>query len=160
MIQKVETPAKTKDKRLQVVVEITFCTHVGWDGILVMVLTLGIAGLFVSRFCIPKGFQTYMVFALLYVLLVMKYLYSWKKMATVFTEQHGSQDGLASKWIKRVFGISIADCRGLIFGVAFDERRRLDVVFGVVVWTQCKHSFALLGRRLGGIFGLNAIFLN
>ena len=60
MIQKVETPAKTKDKRLQVVVEITFCTHVGWDGILVMVLTLGIAGLFVYiTFLYTKGFQTW-----------------------------------------------------------------------------------------------------
>ena len=49
LIDKIETPAKTKHEQQEkldveeLVVQITFCTHVGWDGILVMVLSLGIA---------------------------------------------------------------------------------------------------------------------
>ena len=45
-----ETLTKTKhgsQKQLVADVEITFCTHVGWDGMLVMMLSLAIAGLFV-----------------------------------------------------------------------------------------------------------------
>ena len=53
-----ETLTKTKhasQKQLVADVEITFCTHVGWDGVLVRVLTLGIAGLFVYiTFFIPR----------------------------------------------------------------------------------------------------------
>ena len=63
MIQKIETPAKTKHKRLeieQVVVEITFCTHVGWDGVLVILFSFGIAGLFVYITSLyTKAFQAW-----------------------------------------------------------------------------------------------------
>ena len=66
LIDKIETPAKTKHEQQEkldveeLVVQITFCTHVGWDGILVMVLSLGIAGLFVYiTFLYTKGFQAW-----------------------------------------------------------------------------------------------------
>merc|ERR1711991_696139 len=93
-------PEKKTETREQVVVdvEITFWTHVGWDGVLVMLFSLGIAGLFVYIvYLYTKKFQAwhrpgvwvFMVFAVLYVLLVVKCLWTWKKMATAFTkEQH------------------------------------------------------------------------
>ena len=93
------TLTKTKhgsQKQLVANVEITFCTHVGWDGMLVMMLSLAIAGLFVYITSLyTKGFQVwnrhgvwvFMIFALLYVLLVMKFLCGWRKLATSFTEQ-------------------------------------------------------------------------
>ena len=36
-------PKSNNQERLTVDVEITFCTHVGWDGVLVMLSSLGIA---------------------------------------------------------------------------------------------------------------------
>eukprot|EP00944_MAST-04C_sp_MAST-4C-sp1_P002646 g2646.t1 len=91
-------PEKSKKPREQVIVdvEITFWTHVGWDGVLLMLFSLGIAGLFVYIvYLYTKKFQAwhrpgvwvFMVFAVLYVLLVAKCLWSWKNMATAFTEQ-------------------------------------------------------------------------
>ena len=66
LIDKIETPAKTKhgqQEKLDVeelVVQITFCTHVGWDGMLVMMLSLAIAGLFVYITSLyTKGFQVW-----------------------------------------------------------------------------------------------------
>ena len=42
------TPPKSNDQeRLTVDAEITFWTHVGWDGVLVMLFSFGIVGLFV-----------------------------------------------------------------------------------------------------------------
>ena len=42
-------PEKKTETREQLIVdvEITFWTHVGWDGVLVMLFSLGIAGLFI-----------------------------------------------------------------------------------------------------------------
>ena len=92
----------TKRKRLIVDVKITFCTHVGWDGILVLLFSLMIAALFLFiTFLYTKNFQAwhrpgvwvFMVFAVLYVLLVVKCLWTWKKMATAFTkEQQADKD--------------------------------------------------------------------
>ena len=45
-----KTPAEKNNKKRKkriINVKITFCTHVGWDGVLVMLFSLGIAGLFV-----------------------------------------------------------------------------------------------------------------
>ena len=72
-----------KRKKMIINVKITFCTHVGWDGVLVMLFSLGIAGLFVYiTYLYTKSFQAwhrpgvwvFMAFALLYVLLVVKCL--------------------------------------------------------------------------------------
>ena len=94
-----DTPPEKKTEtreQLTVDVEITFWTHVGWDGVLVMLLSLGIAGLFVwIVYLYTKKFQAwhrpgvwvFMVFAVLYVLLVAKCLWTWRKVATAFTEQ-------------------------------------------------------------------------
>ena len=57
-----KTPEKNnkKQERLIVDVNITFCTHVGWDGVLVMLFSLGIAGLFVYiTFLYTKSFQAW-----------------------------------------------------------------------------------------------------
>ena len=89
-----------KRKKLIINVKITFCTHVGWDGVLVMLFSLGIAGLFVYiTFLYTKGFfawhrpgvWVFMVFAVLYVLLVVKCLWTWRKVATAFTEQQQAE---------------------------------------------------------------------
>ena len=95
--KKIPEKKTTKRKRSLIVdVKITFCTHVGWDGILGLLFSLGIAGLFVYiTFMYTKGFfawhrpgvWVFMVFAVLYVLLVIKCLWTWRKLATVFTEQ-------------------------------------------------------------------------
>ena len=77
-------------------VDITFCTHVGWDGVLILLFSLGVAGLFVYiTFLYTKGFHAwhrpgvwvFMVFAVLYLLLVAKWCWTWRKVATAFTEQ-------------------------------------------------------------------------
>ena len=94
-------PEKKKTEQLTVDVEITFWTHVGWDGVLVMLFSLGIAGLFVYiNYLYTKKFQVwhrpgvwvFMVFAVLYVLLVVKCLWTWKKMATAFTKQQQAEN--------------------------------------------------------------------
>jgi hypothetical protein len=81
-------------------VNVTFCTHVGWDGALVMLFSLGIAGLFVYiTFLYTKSFQAwhrpwvwlFMVFAVLYVLFVVNFLCSWKKLAVAFTVQEQAE---------------------------------------------------------------------
>jgi Ca2+/Na+ antiporter len=90
----------TNQERLIVDVKITFCTHVGLDGVLILLFSLMIAGLFVFiAFMYTKGFQAwrrpgvwaFMVFAVLYSLLVIKCLWTWKKMATAFTEQQQAE---------------------------------------------------------------------
>eukprot|EP00944_MAST-04C_sp_MAST-4C-sp1_P008605 g8605.t1 len=89
-------PEKKKTKQLTVDVEITFCTHVGWDGVLVMLFSLGIAGLFIyithlytKKFQVwhRPGVWVFMVFAVLYLLLVANWCWTWRKVATAFTEQ-------------------------------------------------------------------------
>ncbi len=88
------TIVKPADKKQNVDVEITFSSHVGWDGASVLFFSLGIAGLFVYiTFIYTKRFQAwhrqwvwlFLVLAVLYVLLVLKFLFTWKKLATEST---------------------------------------------------------------------------
>ena len=81
-------------------VPITFCTHVGWDGVLLLLFPLGISGLFVYiTFLYTKGFQAwhrpwvwvFMLLAGLYLSLVVKYLCTWEKMAERFSKQENDQ---------------------------------------------------------------------
>ena len=82
-----KTPPENKKPEQPIVdVNITFCTHVGWDGVLVVLFSLGIAALFVYIvYLYTKKFQAwhrpgvwvFMVFAVLYVLLVVKCLWTW-----------------------------------------------------------------------------------
>ena len=93
---------KKKPEQLIINVNITFCTHVGLDGVLILLFLLMVAGLFVYiTFLYTKSFQAwhrpgvwvFMVFAVLYILLVVKCLWTWKKMATAFTkEQQADKD--------------------------------------------------------------------
>ena len=47
-------------KQRRVHVNVTFCTHVGWDGTLMMLFSLGTAGLFVYiTFLYSKSFQVW-----------------------------------------------------------------------------------------------------
>ena len=82
-----EKKAETQE-HLTVDVEITFWTHVGWDGVLVMLFSLGIAGLFVYIvYLYTKKFQAwhrpgvwvFMVFSIFYTLTILVYLFTWKK---------------------------------------------------------------------------------
>ena len=87
-LDKKTPPEKNNKKRKKLIinVKITFCTHVGWDGVLVMLFSLGIAGLFVYiTFLYTKSFQAwhrpgvwvFMVFAVLYMLMTIQYLFIW-----------------------------------------------------------------------------------
>ena len=91
-VDKKTPPEKNNKKRKKLIinVEITFCTHVGWDGVLVMLFSLGIAGLFVYiNYLYTKKFQAwhrsgvwvFIVFAVLYTLLNLQNLFTWKKIA-------------------------------------------------------------------------------
>ena len=90
-------PEKKTESREQLIVdvEITFWTHVGWDGVLVMLFSLGIAGLFVYiTYLYTKNFQAwhrpgvwvFMVFAVLYTLFTLMYLFRWKKLAKSYSK--------------------------------------------------------------------------
>ena len=90
----------TKSERARVQVEVTFRTHVGWDGALWMLFSLGVAGLFLyitSEY--TRSFRTFhrpwvwvfVVFAVFYTLLFVKFLLVWKKLATTFTVEQQKQ---------------------------------------------------------------------
>ena len=94
-----------KQERPIVNVNITFCTHVGWDGVLVMLFSLGIAGLFVYiTFLYTKKFQAwhrpgvwvFMVFAVLFTLLNLLYIITWKKTAKTYSKKGGEKKNLLS----------------------------------------------------------------
>ena len=81
---------KDSDVQLNADVKITFRTHVGWDGMLIMLFSFCIAGLFIYiTFLYTKGFQAwhrdgvwvFMVFAVLFTLLDVAYFITWKKKA-------------------------------------------------------------------------------
>ena len=88
-----DTTPKTNintQERLIVDVEIKFWTHVGWDGILVMLFSLGIVGLFVYiTFLYTKAFHAwhrpgvwvFVVLAVLHALSTFIYILTWKKIA-------------------------------------------------------------------------------
>ena len=91
-----KTPPKRKKRQQQLIkdIKITFCTHVGWDGVLVMLFSLVITCLFVYiTFLYTKGFfawhrpgvWVFMVFAVLYALLTLMYLFTWKKLAVSYS---------------------------------------------------------------------------
>eukprot|EP00944_MAST-04C_sp_MAST-4C-sp1_P011937 g11937.t1 len=92
-----KTPPKSNNQeRLTVDVAIAFWTHLGWDGVSVLLFSLGVTGLFVYLiYLYTKGFQAwhrpgvwvFMVFAVLYILLVVKCLWTWKTLAKAFTVQ-------------------------------------------------------------------------
>ena len=78
-----------KEKKSVVVqVQIRFCTHVGWGGVLTMFFSLFISAMFIYiTFLYTKSFRAwhrpfvwlFIVFALLYLLLVVKLLCTWRK---------------------------------------------------------------------------------
>ena len=97
-----DTPPESNKHReqLTVDVEITFWTHVGWDGVLVMLFSLGIASLFVYIvYLYTKKFQAwhrpgvwvFMVFAALYTLLPLRYLFAWKKIAKSYSKKKSNK---------------------------------------------------------------------
>ena len=54
------TEASQEAPEPKVDVPITFCTHVGWDGAMLLLFPLGISGLFVYiTFLYTKGFQAW-----------------------------------------------------------------------------------------------------
>ena len=81
-------------------INITFCTHVGWYGVLICFISLGVAGLFTYiAFLYTKGFRALhrpfvwllIVEAVLYVLLVLTWGCRWRKVAKRFTEQQEAE---------------------------------------------------------------------
>ena len=96
-------PKSNNQERLTVDVEITFWTHVGWDGVLVMLFSLGIAGLFIYlAYEYTFYFQNwnrsfvwlFIVFSILYVLLAFKFLFAWHKLAKQFTEDQNKNSNV------------------------------------------------------------------
>ena len=94
-VELTEHEAAPAETNKTVDVKITFCKHVGWDGVLMLLFSLGIAALFLYiTFLYTKGFQAwhrpwvwlFLVFAVFYLLLIVKLLWTWKKMATTFTK--------------------------------------------------------------------------
>ena len=77
-------------------VKITFCTHVGWDGALVLFLSLCIAGSFLYiTFLYTKSFQAFhrdgvvffFMFAIFYMLLSIIYAFTWKNLAKRYNNE-------------------------------------------------------------------------
>ena len=90
-----------KEKENTVDVNITFCAYVGCDGISLMFLSLGVGGLFIYiTYMYTKSFQawfrpwvwTFAVLAMLYGLLVIKWMWTWKHLAETFTELQGGDE--------------------------------------------------------------------
>ena len=89
-------PKSNNQERLTVDVEITFWTHVGWDGMLVMLFMLIVAGLFsYTTYQYTSYFNNFhrefvwlfMVMGGLFVLVVLYYLIRWKHIANTFMEE-------------------------------------------------------------------------
>ena len=104
--KKIPEKKTTKRKRLIVDVKITFCTHVGCDGILILLFSLLIAGLFVYiTFLYTKKFQAwhrpwvwvFMVFSICYTLSILVYLFTWKKIAKSYYKNNLVYKASASK---------------------------------------------------------------
>ena len=96
-IELTELSQEAPDSKVEV--PITFCTHVGWDGALLLLFPLGISGLFVYiTFLYTKDFQVwhrpwvwiFMVLALLYAFLPLVFCLRWKKIAKRFRKVSNS----------------------------------------------------------------------
>ena len=123
-VDKKTPPEKNNKKRnKRIYVNITFCTHVGWDGVLVMLFSLGIAGLFVYiTFLYTKKFQAwhrpgvwvFMVFAVLYTLMTLMSLFTWKKIAKsyslIFDRRNRRNQSFVGQFLqfKNMFNINLA----------------------------------------------------
>ena len=96
---------KKQRQKLTVDVKITFCTHVGWEGVLVMLFSFCIAGLFIFiTFKYTKGFEAwhregvwvFMVFAVLFTFLNLLYFITWKKIAKTYSKKMEREKNLLS----------------------------------------------------------------
>ncbi len=90
------TDEKTPRRDTVIDIEISFCTHVGWDGIFNLLFALLNASLFTYiTFLYTKKFQSwnrprvwlFVVFALFYLLLIIKFFCTWKKLAQKFSDK-------------------------------------------------------------------------
>ena len=93
MTEKHATPAETKNINPSVDVKITFCTHVGWDGVLVILCLLIVAGLYgYLTYLYTSYFNNFhrgliwvfMLKGLLCILIALYYLICWKHIASTF----------------------------------------------------------------------------
>ena len=78
-------------------VKISFCTHVGWDGVVTLLLMFSLAGFFVYLvFLYTKSFQTwhqpllflFVLLSILYIAVALNFLRTWKNMAIEFTKKN------------------------------------------------------------------------
>ncbi len=106
--------------------QITFCTHVGWDGTAMLLFTSGVSGLFIwiySKY--TKSFQAvhrpwvwlFLVLAFLYLLLTILYALSWKKLANTYSVDRPAEPGkgknsISQKIVKVIFMFNI---NGVLF---------------------------------------------
>eukprot|EP00944_MAST-04C_sp_MAST-4C-sp1_P003047 g3047.t1 len=119
------TPPKSNNQeRLIVDVEITFWTHVGWDGVLVMLFSLGIASLYVYiTFLYTKNFRiirpsvwVFVVFAVLYTLFPLMYLFSWTKMAKKSRSKTQVKSGRRDAYIRKLIQVrTFFNINGVLF---------------------------------------------
>ena len=93
------TEASQEAPEPKVDVPITFCTHVGWDGAMLLLFPLGISGVFFYiTFLYTKGFQAwhrqwvwiFMVMASLYAFLPSHFCLRWKKIVEHFRKVSNS----------------------------------------------------------------------
>ena len=96
-------PAETEKASQSVDVKVTFCTHVGWDGVLLMLFMLIVAGLFgYATYQYTSYFNNFhresvwlfMLMGLLFVMVVVYYLLRWKHIANTFMEEEPRNGGL------------------------------------------------------------------
>ena len=96
MTEEHAAPAKTEKATQSVDVKVTFCTHVGWDGVSLMLFMLIVAGLFAyATYEYTSYFNNFhrefvwlfMAIGLLFVMKVVYYLIRWKHIANTFMEE-------------------------------------------------------------------------
>ena len=107
-----KTPSTKKKQGRNV--EMSFCTHVGFDGAFVMFFLLAVAGLFVYiTFLYTKSFRAwhrewvwlFLLFAVLYSFLAVLYIFSWKQLVKNLFARLKSRNNLIK--VKKG-GVSIA----------------------------------------------------
>lgn len=119
-----DTPLeKNPPKQMPLVVDgkISFRTHVGWDGVLWALFSVGVAGLFVYvTFLYTKEFGVwhrpgawvFIVFAVLYTLLPLWLLFMWRGIATRFDskidiykpkQEHGRTQKKGTSFVRKIF---------------------------------------------------------
>ena len=97
------TENDTEQQQPKTEVKISFCTHVGWDGILVMLFLLILAGMCIFLTYSYTKFNSFdrefvwvfVLMACIFLSLVLYYLIRWKQMVVTFMEEEERRSAAA-----------------------------------------------------------------